>query len=86
MKLIIDIPQDELHMYAISCNLGMGNTAMERILNGTPLESACGVWTIAGPKGYAPGYLYRCSNCQHTQGYGVTAYCPHCGARMKEVE
>lgn len=38
MKLIIDIPQDELQMYAISCNHGIGNTAMERILNGVPLE------------------------------------------------
>ena len=38
MKLIIDIPQDELQMYAISCNHGIGNTAMERILNVVPLE------------------------------------------------
>ena len=38
MKLIIDIPQDELQMYAISCNHGIGNTAMERILNGVPLK------------------------------------------------
>lgn len=37
MKLIIDISYEELMMYAIACNDGIGNTAMERILNGTPL-------------------------------------------------
>jgi len=38
MKLIVDIPETEYQMFTVVCNNGIGNTAMERILEGNPLE------------------------------------------------
>lgn len=38
MKILIDIPDTEYQMFTVACNHGIGNTAMERILNGVPLE------------------------------------------------
>ena len=85
MKLIVDIPQDELHMYAISCNHGIGNTAMERILNGKPIEQ--GHWIKDDSEDIAPiwGKIRVCSNCAYLQ-FNETNYCPNCGARMESEE
>ena len=37
MKIVVDIPDEEYERYALAITFGMGNTAIKRILNGTPL-------------------------------------------------
>ena len=38
MKIVIDIPEEDYAMMKLAYESGMGNSAMKRILQGTPIE------------------------------------------------
>lgn len=42
MKIVVDVPDEEYESYALAITFGMGNTAIRRILNGTPLPKRHG--------------------------------------------
>lgn len=42
MQIVIDIPEEEYDMFRIMYSSGMGNSAVKRILNGTPLPKGHG--------------------------------------------
>lgn len=85
MKLIIDIPDTEYQIFKVACNHGIGNTAMERILNGKPIKQ--GHWIKDDSEDIAPIWkkIRVCSNCAYLQ-FNETNYCPNCGAKMAESE
>ena len=42
MKLIVNVSDEELEMYKLLANVGMGNSAIKKILGGTPLPKGHG--------------------------------------------
>lgn len=45
MKIVVDIPDEEYESYALAITFGMGNTAIRRILNGTPFPEGAEILT-----------------------------------------
>ena len=81
MKLVIDISEEDYIMMKLAYESGMGNSAMKRILQGTPIEQ------INTAEWLSQNGEYVCSECGYeVWGSGISVmnewkYCPNCGAR-----
>lgn len=63
MKIVVDVPDEEYESYALAITFGMGNTAIRRILNGTPIPEGAEILT-------AEAYSDLCLRASHERKEG----------------
>lgn len=96
MKVLVDIPDIEFYMFRDISSSGIGNSAMERIVNGTIVPDEDTHIKFIPEDTDNRGYTdsFRCSNCNGFIKISYQTcrpldldynYCPYCGGKANET-